>query len=70
MSMNNYKTHGWQNRHWRDVEDYSKDLFRCAADLDRGIVSGSDTFEPGDVRALARRLEIISRRLRELSDDY
>lgn len=68
--MNNFKLDGWQPRHWRDVVDYSKDLQRCAADLTSGIDELGDKLEPGDVRALAGRLEIISRRLRELSDDY
>ena len=68
--MNNYNLDGWQPRHWRDVVDYSKDLQRCAADLSGGIAELGDKLHPGEVRAMAGRLEIISRRLRELSDDY
>ena len=68
--MNNYRIGGWKASDWRDIGEYSKDLFRCAADLDRGIVSGGDVFEPGDVIALVERLDTIARRLRELSKDY
>lgn len=68
--MSNYKVYGWQPCHWEDIRKSSTDLFRCAADLDLGIASGEDTLEPRDVLALARRLEIISRRLLELADDY
>jgi len=68
--VNNYRIGKWKESDWRDIGKLSKDLFRCAADLDRGIVSGGDIFEPGDISALAKRLDIIARRLRELSDDY
>lgn len=68
--MNNFKIDGWQPRHWRDVEDYSKDLARCAADLTSGIDSGPAAFEPDDVIALVGRLDIIARRLREIASDY
>lgn len=68
--MNNFRIDGWQPRHWHDVVDYSKDLARCAADLTSAIDTEGDKLEPGEVRALAGRLDIIARRLRELSDDY
>lgn len=68
--MNNYRIGAWAASDWRDIGEYSQDLFRCAADLDLGIASGGDAFEPGDVIALVGRLDIIARRLRELSKDY
>lgn len=68
--MKNYKIDGWKESDWQDVEDYSKDLMRCAADLDNGIGTGGGSFEPGDVMALVGRLDIIARRLREIASDY
>lgn len=68
--MNNYKTDGWQSQDWREVVEYSKDLQRCATDLTTGIDCGRDIWEPADVIAVVERLDIIARRLRELSRDY
>lgn len=68
--MSNYKIDGWQHRHWRNVRKSSKDLSRCAADLDISVISGEDTLKPVDVLAFARKLETISKRLRALLDDY
>nr|WP_181374837.1 hypothetical protein [Polaromonas sp. H6N] len=67
--MNSHRIGGWKTSDWRDIGECSEDLFRCAANLDLGIVSGGDVFEQGDVIALVGRLDIIVRRLRELSKD-
>lgn len=67
--MKSYRIGKWRESNWRDIDRSSKDLFRCAAEMDRGIVSGGDTFQAGDVASLVKRLDIIVCRLRELSNE-